>query len=256
MAEDPIVHLEDEAGEVWDALRQDLLGRDGYLVVLILTLVSMVAIPIDEEFRGGSVLTAVILGLLVTVTMSRSRVPGWTRRLAAVVVSFSVALAVADAIQGIRPDDVGLSLERAWVRGLAAGSYTLVLALCLPAILRRVLSRDKITLNTVAASLAAYLLIGLVFASAFRCVDLIHQPFFRQHPVDSFTYVYFSFITLTTVGYGDFVPAYDAGRTMAMLEALSGQMFLIVIVARVVSNLGQYPARFRASAAGDSPATS
>jgi voltage-gated potassium channel Kch len=79
---------------------------------------------------------------------------------------------------------------------------------------------------------------GLIFTSAFRFVEIVDPPFFTQTNVNPFTFEYFSFITLSTVGYGDFSPANDAGRTLAMLEGVFGQIFLVTIVALVVSNLG------------------
>ena len=62
---------------------------------------------------------------------------------------------------------------------------------------------------------------------------------FSQPDTNGFTYEYFSYVTLTTVGYGDFTAHNDGGRAMAILEALFGQVFLVTIVALVVSNLGQ-----------------
>jgi hypothetical protein len=239
MAEDPITDIEDVAEEVVGTLRRDLLGRDGYLVVLILTVVAMLAIPIDEEFRGGAVVTSVILGALVVVTMTRSQVPQWLRNLTLAVVAVSVAVAMTETVQGIHATAVGLDTEQEWVRYVAGATYTVVLALCFPAIMRRALSRQRITLNTLAAAIASYLLIGLIFTSLFRWIAIVHRPFFNRPVTDAFIYEYFSFITLTTVGYGDFTPANDAGRTLAMLEAVGGQIFLVVILALVVSNLGR-----------------
>ena len=73
----------------------------------------------------------------------------------------------------------------------------------------------------------------------YRFVNIVNGPFFVQPNVNGFTFEYFSFVTLTTVGFGDFTAATDAGRAVAMLEALIGQVFLVTIVALVVSNLGQ-----------------
>jgi hypothetical protein len=239
MTDDPISDLEEVADEVVSTLRDDLLGRDGYLAVLILTVLTMVAIPIDDKFRGGSIVTAVILGALVLVTMTRSQVPQWLRTLTLTIVIVSLAVAVGQTVQGVRLTEVGLSPEREWVRGVVAGSYTVILALCLPAILRRALSRQRITFNTIAAAVAAYLMIGLIFTSLYRWMGAVHPPFFSRPVGDPFIYEYFSFITLTTVGYGDFTPVTDAGRLMAMLEAVGGQIFLVVILALVIGNLGR-----------------
>ncbi len=126
-----------------------------------------------------------------------------------------------------------------WFVAIGSAAYTLLLALLFPAILRRGFTHRTINLNTVAASLSAYLLLGLIFASAYRFIQIVTPPMFAQHNVNGFTYIYFSYVTLTTVGYGDFTAANDAGRAVAVLEALFGQVFLVTIVAMVVSNLGQ-----------------
>jgi voltage-gated potassium channel Kch len=71
-------------------------------------------------------------------------------------------------------------------------------------------------------------------------------------PVDSFQY--FSFITLTTVGYGDLTPGTELGQLLASLEALTGQLFLVSVVALVVGNLGRdLPHRRAAAGDGDPP---
>ena len=251
MATDPIQEVEDVASDVLTTLREDLFGSDGYLVVLILTLLSVVVIPIDETFRLGPIVTALVLGLLVLVTLTRSQVHPMIRKVGLVVVIMSVALATAIAAQG-HPDNVAtLTTRDRWLTAAGTLSYCIVLGLCFPAILRRAFSHRKVTLNTVAASLAAYLLLGLIFTSLFRFVNIVDGPFFVQTGVNAFTYEYFSYVTLTTVGYGDFTAATDAGRTLAMIEALLGQVFLVTIVALVVSNLGRDRVTLRRSVTGD-----
>jgi voltage-gated potassium channel Kch len=248
MAPDPIQDVEEIAEDAIAFLRRDLLGSDGYLVVLILTIVSVVMIPIDETFRLGPVVTALVLGLLVLVTLTRSHVKPWLRKVGLVVVTMSVALAAVAAIQGHTADTQGLTTDDRWLVAAASMSYCVVLALCFPAILRRAFSHRKVTFNTVAAALAAYLLLGLIFTSLYRFVNVVDGPFFSQSGINGFTYEYFSYVTLTTVGYGDYTAAADAGRTLAMLEALFGQVFLVTIVALVVSNLGQEHVRLRGAA--------
>jgi len=260
MATDPIETMETMAEEAFDTLRDDLLGSDGYLVVLLLTILSVIMIPIDETFRIGPIVTTLVLGLLVIVTLTRSKVRPWQRKLGLVVVLLSVVLATALAVDGRSATTV--AAREKWLGAAASASYFLVLALCFPAILKRAFSHRKVTLNTVTAALAAYLILGLIFTSAFRFVNIVSPPFFSQTSVTPFTYEYFSYVTLTTVGYGDYTAASNAGRTLAMVEALIGQVFLVTIVAMVVSNLGQDHTQLRRSAtatrdagpSGDPPA--
>jgi voltage-gated potassium channel Kch len=237
-----IEEMADDLGEVgqriYSVLRQDLLSRDGYLIVLVMVLLTIIVIPIDDDFTGGQVVTAGMLALLVLTTLSRSHVSHSLRVIGAVITGGTVLAAVLVLLSGKSAVIGTAHPQPKWLFALVAGSYTLVLALCFPAILRRAFLHRKVSLNTVAASLAAYLLLGLIFASAYRFINVLNPPFFNQSHINGFTYVYFSYITLTTVGYGDFVAANDAGRAVAILEAIFGQVFLVTIVAMVVSNLG------------------
>ena len=124
----------------------------------------------------------------------------------------------------------------------------LVLAIPPVAILRRMrvlIAARGVTLEAVFAAVSVYLLIGSVYAYVFSMVGWFGgHPFFVQTrnavPVD---YLYFSFVTQTTVGYGDFTAADSLGRMLAVSEALIGQLYLVTVVALLVSNLG--PARRR-----------
>ena len=81
---------------------------------------------------------------------------------------------------------------------------------------------------------------GLFFAYIYRVIEIVDQPFFHQHlrpgPVD---FVYFSFTTLTTLGYGDLTARADLGRMLAICEALFGQLYLVSVVAILVGSFGR-----------------
>jgi voltage-gated potassium channel Kch len=87
--------------------------------------------------------------------------------------------------------------------------------------------------------LCLYLLAGLLFSVAFVTIDQVSDtPFFASshaHGRDDF--LYFSYTTLTTVGYGDLVAATNLGRSLAITEALVGQLYLVSVVAVIITNL-------------------
>jgi hypothetical protein len=117
-----------------------------------------------------------------------------------------------------------------------------VLALCGPiAIIRRLVKQPVINFTTVAGALCVYLLAGLFFALVYGSMSVIgSDPFFAQQNGGSATdFVYFSFVTLTTTGYGDLTAQNDGGRMTAILEALYGQLYLVSIVALLVANMGR-----------------
>jgi hypothetical protein len=91
--------------------------------------------------------------------------------------------------------------------------------------------------ETVFGAVAAYLLIGMFFAFAYRSLGGIQAgPFFGANGEGTMSEdLFFSFITLTTTGYGNLVPAANPGQSLAVLEALVGQLFLVSAVAKVVN---------------------
>ena len=94
--------------------------------------------------------------------------------------------------------------------------------------------------ETFLGAVCVYLLIAQLFATLFSLTALIAgRPFFVQtsHP-SAIDYIYFSFVTITTVGYGDFTSALPVGKMLAVMEAVFGQLYLITVVSLVVQNLG------------------
>jgi hypothetical protein len=102
-----------------------------------------------------------------------------------------------------------------------------------------VVRRRVIDIQTVLAALCVYVLVGMFFAFLYTGIgNAGSQPFFAQAAhATSADYQYFSFVTLTTTGYGDLTAAGNLGRSFAVLEALTGQIYLVTIVALLVSNL-------------------
>jgi voltage-gated potassium channel Kch len=104
-------------------------------------------------------------------------------------------------------------------------------------VLFRVLRKGEITMYRVQGAVAAYLLLGLGWASAYDLLFLLRPGAFRfpDANADQLSLLYFSFVTLTTVGYGDITPVLPAARSLAVSEALVGQIFPAVLIARLVS---------------------
>jgi hypothetical protein len=93
--------------------------------------------------------------------------------------------------------------------------------------------------ETLLGAVAAYLLIGMFFAFAYKAAgELGSVPFFGPAGKGSLSQdLFFSFVTMTTVGYGNLVPAANPGQTLAVLEAVIGQLFLVVAVGKIISNV-------------------
>lgn len=125
-------------------------------------------------------------------------------------------------------------------KGVADLWKALLLLLTAGLIVRRVLARPTITAQSIYGAVSAYMIIGLMFAACFSAIQHLGQsPFFANgQPATNQSFQYFSFTTLTTLGYGDFTAAGNGGRAVAVLEALTGQVFLATLVARLVSAYG------------------
>jgi hypothetical protein len=124
--------------------------------------------------------------------------------------------------------------------GIGSLWSALVLLMTVVIIIERVVRLSAVTAQSLYAAFSAYLLIGLMFSACYAAVSFFDAaPFFaHSQPVNPQTLQYFSFVTLTTLGYGDFTAAGSLGRSVAVLEALGGQVFLATLVARLVSLYG------------------
>lgn len=102
-------------------------------------------------------------------------------------------------------------------------------------------TRRQVTLEAAFGALCIYLLIGMLFAFAFGAVAVLQNgPLFSDGSEGNLqSHLYFSFITITTTGYGDLSPAGNLARSLSMLEALIGQLYLVTVVAVIVGNLGR-----------------
>ena len=210
---------------------------DSYGLVFLLIVATLFATALLGDVRWGRLATATMTGVTLLVTFRASRVPGGRGgRAAAVAVVALLAVAAIAAVLGSRRVNELASMAIAAVFVIAASA----------AIVRRLRFQTSITMRTVMGALCIYLFIGLFFAVAYGAVDIADDgAFFAQTDAPSGDdFVYFSFITQATVGYGDLSPITDLGKMLAITEALLGQVYLVTIVAVLVGNLG------RARAAG------
>jgi len=150
------------------------------------------------------------------------------------------ALVLASAV-------LAVSVLRAVVGGIGDGAERLCIAALLglgpPAVaigvLRDLRSSGRVEIGAISGVLALYLLIGMAFAFLYGGIDRLGgDPFFTSGADATVSLcLYFSFTTLTTVGYGDLTAGADLGRTLAIFEALIGQIYLVTVVSLLVGNL-------------------
>ena len=110
--------------------------------------------------------------------------------------------------------------------------------------LKHFFRQTEISREVIFGVLVVYLLLGIMWAHAYSLLEGLHPNSFNLPltlaELDSFSYVYFSYVTMTTLGYGDISPATDPARSLAMIQAITGQIYLAVLVARLVGiNIAQ-----------------
>ena len=151
-------------------------------------------------------------------------------------------LAVAFALAGVAVNVVK-SLGGVFGEGEVRAMNAAVVLLGPPAVatglLRSLRVTHEVRLEAVSGVLSLYVLLGLLFAFLFGAIDRLGgAPFFEDGQSATAAHcLYFSFTTLTTVGYGDFVARTDLGHTLCVFEMLIGQIYLVTVVSLIVSNL-------------------
>ena len=127
-----------------------------------------------------------------------------------------------------------LPVGEPWVQGTSLLSLMLLLVV----VLGQTLRSGPITFHRIQGAVAAYVLLGVIWAYAYSLVALLRPGAFSGpvSPADGpRAWFYFSFVTLTTVGYGDVLPVHPAARSLAMLEAVTGPLYLAILISRLVS---------------------
>ena len=150
------------------------------------------------------------------------------------------AIAIGAVIISIVADN---GSEFSAVSAFAQCALLVVLVL---AILRAVLRHEQVTIQTIVGAIAAYALIGMAFSWLYLGMDSVSDTQFSMAPTDASAYPEFSFVVLTTLGFGNQLPTASFSARFTVMEAMTGQIFLATFVARLVS---LYPRRSGSAAA-------
>jgi hypothetical protein len=200
--------------------------RDAFGLVFLLVLTTYVLTSLLPN-RGWS---AVILTIatsatsIVALTSSHAR-PGLVR--SAILLSGLTILLAAVA---------AASDDHIWLNFASVIQITL-LAIAMGAVLHRVVTTAEVGSRTILGAISVYTVLGILFTFLYGTIDRVQStPFFEgvPHPASS-DFLFFSYTTLTTTGYGDLVPGGQPGRMLSGLEMMIGQIFLVTLVAGLVS---------------------
>lgn len=202
--------------------------EDRYIVAAGLIVASIIATAFLGDQRIGRMIFVFIESATLFVILHASGVSSRGIRIATALMAFAIAGSIVSV--GIDRETIGPGLVGATLA--FAGPVVIV---------RRTRLHVKVDQNTIAASLCVYLLAGMFFSYVYGVMNAVDGPFFVQgeSASKSVNFVYYSFVTLTTLGYGDYTSRTNIGHMISVAEALFGQLYLVIVVAVLVSNIGR-----------------
>lgn len=204
-----------------------LLAHGGHYGLLLLLLIGTYLLSAFTTGPRINSIQIVAFVAMLLLAMRNTLIARWIARLMIGIVLAGSAVALGLALA--HPSPVAVGAAQLWTG--------VVLLAAVAVIVRRVLASTTVTVQSIYGALSAYMIIGLMFAAFYGAMKSLGNGVFfaNGQPGDTRTFQYFSFTTLTTLGYGDFTAAKDAGRAVAVMEAMVGQIFLATLVARLVS---------------------
>ena len=174
-----------------------------------------------------------LMGSALVISLDAARIPLRMRR---IVVAAATVLVIGSAIAVLGPVEIGGVIPR----GVTLTFVVLTPVAVIIGLGHQLREDGVVTLQSMFAGLCIYLLIAIAFSAAFGVLDNVGDPFFADGRAGTTAnLLYYSFVTMTTTGYGDFIPATEGGRALSVTEALVGQIYLVTVVALIVANLGR-----------------
>jgi hypothetical protein len=208
------------------------LGMRRFSMVELLIAIALlfVLFPFVEEVKGGDLIVSILfsLVLLAAVLAVADR-----KRVLLIALLLAVPSVGGRWISHFRPDLVSPAVFL--IAGLALVAFVVV------NLLRFVWRAPSVNIEVLCASISAYLMLGLMWSMAYWLVDQLTPGAFAfntnagTRSMSGFNGFYFSFVTLSTVGYGDITPVSKIARWLAAMEAMTGLLYVAVLIARLVA---------------------
>lgn len=219
-------------GEIERATPQRKLPfRFSAVEMLIALVLLLVATPLIQDLPHGRGIEAILLSLFY---LSAVLAVGTRKRTMIFSILLAVPAVLAKWLNHFRPELFPAHIS------LALG--LVFLAFVIIHILRFVLLSRRVNSEVLCASIATYLSLGLLWALAYRLVAIVNPAAFAitvaepgQSSMSGFAAFYFSYVTLSTVGYGDIAPVSSVARMLAVTESMTGTLYVAVLIARLVA---------------------
>ena len=213
------------------SLRRLRFRRFSAVELLIALALLFIGAPFVEDLKDGSLILSILfsLVLLAGVLAVADR-----KRVLVIAIVLAVPAVGGRWLNHFRPD---LVPQRVF---LIAG--LLLITFVIANLLRFILRAPSVNTEVLCASISVYMMLGLVWAMAYWLVDRLtpggafsFNTNAGPRSIEGLTGLYFSFVTLSTVGYGDITPISTAARWLAAMEAMTGLLYVAVLIARLVS---------------------
>ena len=203
-----------------------------YGLVLLLIVVSFVFISVAPDDNWADSVLALLQSLTLVTALWTSGVARTNSTLSLSLVAVSSLAALALLVFG------GKGLDG--FVGILSGLLTVA---TIGTVALGVIDQGEANVRAVTGAVCVYVLIGLVFVFLYGAIAKLGSGNFFAQGTDGTRSLrlYFSFVTLATLGYGDYTPAGSLGRTLAVVEALFGQLYLVTVIAVLVSRMQRRP---------------
>jgi hypothetical protein len=201
-------------------------ARDAFGLVFALVILTYVLASLVQNHGWGAVLLTVATSATSIVSLVSAHTRHRVVRAAIWLSALSLLLAVISALSG----------DRFWLNVGTIIQIALLTA-ATAAVLQRVVTSLEVSSRTILGALSVYAVLGILFTFVYGWIDRVQGgAFFEGHPnPHGGDFLFFSYTTLTTTGYGNLVPGGQPGRMIAGLEMMIGQIFLVTLVAGLVS---------------------
>ncbi len=201
-----------------------------YGIVLLLLLATFIVMECNVSGKWSQLVIVALQSATLYAALIASRATRRTMRVTAVIVLCAIAGTIASALA-----------DSSNVEGSSLLLNCFLVAIAPVVIARAIWRRPVVDVQTILGAICIYVLLGMLWAFIYQAIRTLGSAQFYAQTSDATINddLYFSFVTITTVGYGDLTAATNVGRSFAVLEALFGQIYLVTIVSVLVSRLGR-----------------
>lgn len=194
------------------------------LVILLLFILGYPLYDSGERAIGLQIITLTLLAMIIVCLRATIR----RRR----TFFFCVCIVVTALLMDVLENRIESADLKTTLNTMTVLIYSFFVAFTIAVLMKNMFCAREVTADMIVGGVCIYLLLGILWTLFYSIISIFDQGAITLSNDRSF--LYFSLTTLTTLGYGDLVPISEAARVMTNLEAIAGQMYIAVFVARLV----------------------